>query len=91
MHKLQNDDPAIWEDMRQRLMKLTTKQLKQIARDEHITLGYAASRKDTLVGEIVSQRRCRVREAQADPDTHPWRKWNSVERMPVPSEGFRSE
>ena len=51
---------AIWEDMRERLMGLTTKQLRQIARDEGITLGYAASRKDTTVAEIVSQRRSRA-------------------------------
>ena len=36
------------------------KQLRQLAKDEGITLGYAASRKDTAVGEIVSQRRGRA-------------------------------
>lgn len=50
----------IWEDMRERLMGLTTKQLRQIARDEGISLGYAASRKDATVAEIVSQRRHRA-------------------------------
>ena len=49
-----------WEEMRVRLMGLTTKQLRQIAKDEGITLGYAASRKDTTVAEIVSQRRSRA-------------------------------
>lgn len=53
-----NED--VWEEMRERLMGLTTKQLRQIAKDEGITLGYAASRKDSTVAEIVSQRRSRV-------------------------------
>lgn len=51
---------GIWEDMRERLMGLTTKQLRQTARDEGISLGYAASRKDTAVAEIVTQRRHRA-------------------------------
>ena len=51
---------AIWDEMRERLMGLTTKQLRQLARDEGITLGYAASRKDTTVGAIVSARRHRA-------------------------------
>lgn len=50
----------VWDEMRERLMGLTTKQLRQIARDEGISLGYAASRKDTTVAEIVSQRRSRA-------------------------------
>lgn len=48
-----------WEDMRIELMSMTIKQLKAIAKDEGICLGYAASRKDTCVGEIVSNRRHR--------------------------------
>ena len=56
---------AIWDEMRERLMGLTTKQLRQLAKDEGITLGYAASRKDTAVGEIVSQRRCRALRGEA--------------------------
>ena len=51
---------AIWDEMRERLMSLTTKQLRQIARDEGICLGYDASRKDTTVGAIVSARRHRA-------------------------------
>lgn len=81
MHRLQSDDPAIWEDMRQRLMKLTTKQLKQLAKDEGICLGYDASRKDSMVRSIVSSRRQRYMERETDPATHPWHKWNSVYRM----------
>lgn len=53
-------DEGVWEDMRERLMGLTTKQLRQIARDEGICLGYDASRKDTTVGAIVSARRHRA-------------------------------
>lgn len=51
---------AIWDEMRERLMDLTTKQLRQLAKDEGICLGYDASRKDTTVGAIVSARRHRA-------------------------------
>lgn len=51
---------GIWEDMREHLMGLTTKQLRQLAKDEGISLGYASSRKDSAVAEIVSQRRHRA-------------------------------
>lgn len=50
----------VWEDMRERLTGLTLRQLRQIARDEGICLGYDASRKDTTVGAIVSARRHRA-------------------------------
>lgn len=50
----------VWDEMRERLMELTTKQLRQIALDERICLGYSASRKDTTVAEIVSARRHRA-------------------------------
>lgn len=49
-----------WEAMREELSCLTVKQLRQIAKNEGICLGYAASRKDTTVNEIVSARRCRA-------------------------------
>lgn len=68
----------IWENMRRRLMQLTVTQLRQIAKDESITLGYAASRKDTLVDEIVAQRRYRANQINADPNSHPWREWNTA-------------
>ncbi len=48
-----------WDEMREELTKLTMKQLKQICREEGICPGYDASRKDTLVGCIVSNRRHR--------------------------------
>ena len=51
---------SVWEDMRERLMGLTLKQLRQLAKDEGISLGYAASRKDSAVAEIVTQRRHRA-------------------------------
>lgn len=88
MQTLQYDDPSIWEDMRERLMGLTVKQLKQLAKDEHISLGYDACRKDSMVGNIVSTRRHRCIEYNEDPKTHPWRKWNSLNNMPIPTEGF---
>ena len=78
MSKRAFDDPSIWEDMRERLMGLTAKQLKQLAKDEGICLGYDACRKDSMVGNIVSTRRHRCIELSEDPKTHPWRKWRSV-------------
>lgn len=88
MQTLQYDDPSIWEDMRERLMGLTVKQLKQLAKDEHISLGYDACRKDSRVDNIVLTRRHRCIEYNEDPKTHPWRKWNSLNNMPIPTEGF---
>lgn len=49
-----------WDQMRERLMELTLKQLKQIAKDEGLSLGYAGCRKDTAVAKIVGQRRRRA-------------------------------
>lgn len=88
MQKGHKYDSAIWEEMRQRLMGLTTKQLKQLAKDEHISLGYDACRKDSMVGNIVSTRRHRCVEQNEDPNTHPWRRWRSVSSMPVSSKGY---
>lgn len=72
-----------WIDMRERLMGLSMKQLKQIAKDEHITLGYAASRKDSTVAEIVAQRRGRALDIDAGENVHPWRKYRSVKGMHI--------
>ena len=47
------------EEMREELMKLTMKQLKQICKDEGICPGWDASRKDSLVGCIITNRRHR--------------------------------
>jgi hypothetical protein len=71
-------EKEIWENMRQRLMELTMKQLNQLAKDEQITLGYSASRKDSLVGEIIAQRRCRAHERNVDPNINPWREWHNI-------------
>lgn len=49
-----------WDAMRERLMALTMAQLKAIAKDEGICLGYDGSRKDTTVSAIVSHRRHRA-------------------------------
>ena len=46
-----------WDAMRADLQKLTVKQLRQIAKDEGICLGYATSRKDTTIDQIVGNRR----------------------------------
>lgn len=78
-------DEQVWADMRDRLMRLPVKTLKKLAKDEEITLDYAAARKDTLVGEIVAQRRARVLQvrenAKAGKGT-PWRIYRSVSDMP---------
>lgn len=57
-----------WEAMREELSGLTVRQLRQIAKDEGICLGYAASRKDTTVGEIITARRCRALRAREERD-----------------------
>lgn len=49
-----------WDEMRESLMGLTVRQLRQIARDEGICLGYAASSKNETIGEIVGTRRHRA-------------------------------
>lgn len=49
-----------WDEMRESLMGLTVRQLRQIARDEGICLGYAASSKNATIGEIVGTRRHRA-------------------------------
>lgn len=56
---------AEWEQMRERLMRLTVKRLRQLARDEGVCLGYAASSKDLTVAEIVGMRRRRAMRGQA--------------------------
>lgn len=48
-----------YETMRAELSRLTMRELKQIAKDEGICLGYDGSRKTTTVNAIVSQRRYR--------------------------------
>ena len=67
-----------WESMRQELMGHTLKQLKAIARDENICLGYAAYQKETCVGEIVSQRRHRAEGGIVQERQHPWRELRSA-------------
>ena len=48
-----------YEKMRDELMGMTVKQLKQVARDEGICLSYSGATKAGTVNEIVSQRRHR--------------------------------
>ncbi len=43
---------------RDELMRMTMRELRQLARDEGICLGYAGARKDTAVDEIVVWERC---------------------------------
>lgn len=67
-------DESKWEAMRGELMGLTLKELKAMARAEHISLGYAGSRKDTCAGEIVSQRRYREITGRSPKTGSPWRR-----------------
>lgn len=67
-------DEGKWEEMRAELMGRTLKELKAIAREEHIALGYAGARKDTCAVEIVSQRRYREINGIMPVKEHPWRK-----------------
>ena len=46
-----------YEKMREDLSRMTVKQLRAIARDEGICLGYSGATKAGIVGEIVGQRR----------------------------------
>lgn len=46
-----------YEEMRERLMRKTVKELRALARAEGISLGYDASRKENTVAAIVSWRR----------------------------------
>lgn len=59
-----------WEQMRQELSKLTVKELKAIAKNEGISLGYDASRKDSCVGAIVTARR--HFELEGITENHDW-------------------
>lgn len=45
-----------WDAMREELSRMTLKELRALAKRYGICLGYAASRKDTCVSEIVSSR-----------------------------------
>ena len=63
-----------WDEMRDQLMGLSVKELKAIAKEEGICLGYAAARKDSMVGEIVTYRRNRELHGDAKAKAHPWRK-----------------
>lgn len=50
-----------YDELHDELERKTTKELRQIARDEGICLGYDASRKSSMVNAIVSG--IRYREA----------------------------
>lgn len=52
-----------YEQMRQELMCHTLKELKAIAKQDGVCLGYDGSRKDTCVGAIVSYRRHKEMES----------------------------
>jgi len=51
-----------FEKMCDELSRKTVKELRQIARDKGICLGYSGASKKSMVGEIASQIRYRERE-----------------------------
>lgn len=55
-----------WDRLRKDLAEYTIAELKALSRAEHISLGYSASRKDSLVGTIVAQRRHEAVESLDD-------------------------
>lgn len=50
---------SIYDAMRDELSAMTMAQIKEVAKSEGITLGYAAARKSTAVEEIIMWRRSR--------------------------------
>lgn len=77
-----------WEDMSERLVKLTNKQLKQIAYNEAITLNWAGNRKDTLVAAIVAARRRRALRLDEQSRTGRFR---NVAEMRTAGVGYKGE
>jgi len=58
---------GLYDEIRKRLTAMTCDQLRKLARDEGICLGYAASRKKDMVDEIVAHLRYRdMMEAKDD-------------------------
>lgn len=51
-----------WKDMREELSKRSVKELRALAKSEGISLGYSATRKDSTVSCIVTNRRNRALE-----------------------------
>ena len=76
------DEEAIFEDMRKRLMRLTIEQLRKIAKDERIAMAHGASRME-CADAIASARRHRIHEQQESETAHPWRRYGSVNAMPI--------
>ena len=62
LKQLTSKETTKYDQMRDELSKLTMKELKQIAKDEGICLGYAGATKRETVNEIISQRSYRERE-----------------------------
>ena len=60
-----------WEAMREELMSMTLAELRALAKRDGICLGYAASRKDSCVAEIVSSRRYQEENGYM-PEGHDW-------------------
>ncbi len=67
-----------WDAVRDELLGMTLKDLKALAKEEGICLGYAAGTKATCAGEIVTQLRYRELNGVLPKKEHPWRKYRSV-------------
>lgn len=83
-----------WQDMSDRLSKLTIKQLKAICRDEEINRQWQDSRKDTLVARIVAVRRKRAMRNEQwvrDGNMHPCLKCRNVKEMREAGLAYKGE
>ena len=64
-------DEQTWADMRHRLMRLTSEQVKSIAKDEGISI-YSIDTKASSVNAIVRARRAKAIKEGGN-HSHPWR------------------
>lgn len=64
-----------WDAMREELMRLSTTKLRELARDEQISLGNDRLWKETTVSRIVAERRHRAEGGEPTKPRTPWRSY----------------
>lgn len=62
-----------WDAMREELMRLSTTKLRELARDEQISLGNDRLWKETTVSRIVAERKRRAEGGEPTKPRSPWR------------------
>ena len=82
MNSPEFDNPSVWTNMHARLMRLTPDQLRKLAMEEGVPLEDATP-KESMVSAIVDMRRGRILERNRGESYHSWRKWNSLNIMPI--------